>query len=168
MNALLPRGAQIHQDRDRWSYPEVDIGPRGGRAGKQKGKKKKGGGGSATATSVHEEEEDDDDDDQGDAALAGPRPSGGQGLMEEIQNLIGEDAFVTLRDTSRQLRTGALAGQAYYDGVIKLIPSRPIRLRVMADLLDILPDEALKQEIQVYIFPRHAFILESGAWVDVS
>ncbi len=148
LNALIPRGGRIYDDRDRWSYPEVDI-----KQGKGNKKKKKGGGGGGGGVLTASTPNAASSSSGSSSVPLGPRPTG-QGLQEEIQSLIGEAAFAELRDISRQLRTGALTGEEYYDGVVRLVPLRIVRLRVMADLLDLLPDEGLKTDIRALMDAR--------------
>jgi len=108
----LPRGARVVDDRDRWSYPEVDIGGGGGKAGGKKKKKK---------AQVQTQQQQ-----QLQKVPAGPRPLNGQALTAEIQGLIGEAAFTELRDISRQFRCGELTSAGYYDKVRTFfLPSLP-------------------------------------------
>ncbi|GAB5030266.1 avr1b-1 avirulence-like protein [Nannochloropsis oceanica] len=137
LNALLPRGARVVDERDRWSYPEVDIGGGGKAGGKKKKKKKQPQQQSTERDSIS-------------------RPLNGQALTAGIQSLIGEEAFTELRDMSRQFRCGELTSAEYYNKVMTLMPLGVVRRRVMADLVDLLPEEGeeLKREIRAVMASR--------------
>jgi hypothetical protein len=170
-NAVAPyptRAMILHNDRnDPFYYPDVPLDRPQGKKGPGKGGKKPEAKGPTPAELAQR---------QGSLAMATtatpsrdapvplpspPPPPQAQAegrdkhtVTEEIQGLLGDEAFQELRSFSRQLAQAEIEGGDYYDKVIELIPPREMRWRVMTDLLELLPDKQLAQDIRYLMDTR--------------